>query len=304
MIRFERHPNNLYVYKPDKRSIKNQPRLQLLNTVEENKSFYTQRQFDQAKRARDLYHALGTPSLHDFKAMLRMNTMANNPVTSKDIKIAEKRFGSDIGALKVKTTRRAPLNLTVVDESEDDSDDNNDLTVVNESKHDSHEENEEVPAGEPDDDPIEVLDEDEQSSVEESNPSTNNDKEVSNEEEEIETAMKTRSGRVIKPPSKLTMVNHLFTQAHRHQGEYLIETARIIAMVMCCVNDMAVNPHKQNWQFIQTYSLAKGLKKFGQRGHDAAFGEMKQLHNRVVFVPTSIDSLTSLERKGAMESLS
>jgi hypothetical protein len=196
-------------------------------------------------------------------------------------------------------------NLTVVDESEDDSDDNDDLTVVNESKNDS-DDNEEVPANEPNDDPDdpdEVSDEDEQSSVKESNPSTDNDKEVSDEEEETEMAMKTRSGRVIKPPSRLTMVNHLFTQAHPHREEYSIETARIIAMVMCRVNDMAVNPHKQNCQFIQTYSLSKGLKKFGQRGHDAAFGEMKQLHNRVVFVPTSIDSLTSLERKRAMESL-
>ena len=67
VIRFERHPNDLYVYKPNKRSIKIQPRLQLLNTVEENKSVYTQRQFDQAKRAGDLYHALGTPLLHDSK---------------------------------------------------------------------------------------------------------------------------------------------------------------------------------------------------------------------------------------------
>jgi hypothetical protein len=82
--------------------------VQLLNTMEENKSFYTQRQFDQAKRARDLYHALGTPSLKDFKAMLRMNTVTNNPITTEDIKVAERIFGPDIGALKGKTTRRKP----------------------------------------------------------------------------------------------------------------------------------------------------------------------------------------------------
>jgi hypothetical protein len=76
--------------------------------VEENKSFYTQRQFERAKRARDLYHALGTPSINDFKAMLRMNTITNNPVTTEDIKIAEKIFGLDIKALQGKTTRRRP----------------------------------------------------------------------------------------------------------------------------------------------------------------------------------------------------
>jgi hypothetical protein len=57
--------------------------------MDENKSFYTQRQFDQAKRAQDLYHALGTPSIEDFKAMLRMNTVANNPVTTEDVKTLE-----------------------------------------------------------------------------------------------------------------------------------------------------------------------------------------------------------------------
>jgi hypothetical protein len=81
---------------------------QLLNSVEENKSFYTERQFEQAKMARDLYHAMGTPSISDFKAMLWMNVIGNNPVTTEDIKIADKIFGPDIGALKGKTTRRKP----------------------------------------------------------------------------------------------------------------------------------------------------------------------------------------------------
>lgn len=83
-VRFNRLGNNLYVYKPPINNYIN--KAQLLNTVEENKSFYTQRQFDRAKRARDLYHALGTPSIHDFKAMLRMNSINNNPVTTEDRK--------------------------------------------------------------------------------------------------------------------------------------------------------------------------------------------------------------------------
>jgi hypothetical protein len=50
----------------------------------------------------------GTPSINDFKTILRINTITNNPVTTKDIKIAEKIFGPDIGALKGKTTRCEP----------------------------------------------------------------------------------------------------------------------------------------------------------------------------------------------------
>ncbi|KAI2501816.1 Reverse transcriptase (RNA-dependent DNA polymerase) [Fragilaria crotonensis] len=62
--------------------------------------------FKRARRARDLYHALGTPSINDFKAMLQMNILTNNPVTTDDIKIAKKIFGPDIGAFKGKGTQR------------------------------------------------------------------------------------------------------------------------------------------------------------------------------------------------------
>ena len=37
-----------------------------------------------------------------------MNTIGNNPVTTKDVQLAEKIFGKDIGALKGKTTRQQP----------------------------------------------------------------------------------------------------------------------------------------------------------------------------------------------------
>jgi hypothetical protein len=64
---------------------------------------------DKAKQARELYHALGIPSIQDFKAILCMNLIANNPVTTKDIEIAKEIFGPDIGSLKGKTTRRKPV---------------------------------------------------------------------------------------------------------------------------------------------------------------------------------------------------
>jgi hypothetical protein len=50
-------------------------------------------QVDQAKQAHALYHAIGTSSVPDFEAILRMNMISKNPVTT----------GPDIGALKGKT---------------------------------------------------------------------------------------------------------------------------------------------------------------------------------------------------------
>lgn len=80
-----------------------------LDSVEENKLWFTPRQVELAKKARTLYHALGTPSLKDFKAIVTMNGVRNLPITIQDIERAELIFGPDIGALKGKTTRAKPL---------------------------------------------------------------------------------------------------------------------------------------------------------------------------------------------------
>jgi hypothetical protein len=80
----------------------------MMNTVEEHKQFFTNRQLATAYMARVLYHALGTPSVHDFNATIIMNAIKNNPVTLEDVKISEMIFGSDIGRIKDKTTRINP----------------------------------------------------------------------------------------------------------------------------------------------------------------------------------------------------
>ena len=45
------------------------------------------------------------------------------------------------------------------------------------------------------------------------------------------------------------------------------------------------------------------MKKFGQKDRQAAFKEMKQLHDQLVFKPIRVEELTPLEKKRAMESL-
>jgi hypothetical protein len=50
---------------------------------------------------------------------------------------------------------------------------------------------------------------------------------------------------------------------------YTEEYAKIIATTMT----------NMNYIFAQTYSLARGIKVFGDRGLKAAYNEMKQLHD-------------------------
>jgi hypothetical protein len=105
-VKFTKMDQSLYIFKP--RITKSTKGNQFVNTVNENKEFFTTQQFEKAKQARELYHALGTPFLQDFKAILQMNLIANNPVTNVDIDIAEEIFGPDIGSLKGKTTKKKP----------------------------------------------------------------------------------------------------------------------------------------------------------------------------------------------------
>jgi hypothetical protein len=83
----------------------------LVTTVTENKSGYTQRQFERAKEARRLYHIVGTPTVENFKSLLQMNVIKNCPVTTEDVNVAEKIFGKDISSLKGKWTRRKPKSV-------------------------------------------------------------------------------------------------------------------------------------------------------------------------------------------------
>ena len=52
--------------------------------------------------------------------------------------------------------------------------------------------------------------------------------------------------------------------------------------------------------FVETFMLKQGLKKFGQRGHDSIFGEMKQLHQRAIGEAAELqnDQAVSVMEKG------
>ena len=59
----------------------------------------------------------------------------------------------------------------------------------------------------------------------------------------------------------------------------------------------------KEFQLIQTYSLGKGLKKFGDRATKATMKEMGQIDARGSFKPIHPSTLTELEKKRVMESL-
>jgi hypothetical protein len=59
---------------------------------------------------------------------------------------------------------------------------------------------------------------------------------------------------------------------------------------------------RQGASFAQQYLLNKGLKVFGQKGHDASMKEMDQLHRRS-FTPASIKKMTPVEQRKAQQAL-
>ena len=114
-IKFKCNPEGLYQYnvpKSYKDSLEQGQRTKgtsnMIASIAENRKGYTQRQFERAKVARNLYHIVGTPTIENYKALLRMNIIKNCPVTVEDITIAEKIFGPDMSSLKGKSTRRKP----------------------------------------------------------------------------------------------------------------------------------------------------------------------------------------------------
>jgi hypothetical protein len=115
IIKFECSPSGLYQYLVSngyqqglKEDQKEDSTSNLISTVAENRKGYTLRQFKRAKEARKLYHIVGTPTMNNFKSLLRMNVIQNCPVTVEDVNISEKIFGPDMSSLKGKSTMCKP----------------------------------------------------------------------------------------------------------------------------------------------------------------------------------------------------
>jgi hypothetical protein len=101
-VKFKCDPEGLYTFEVSNKYLKNESHL--IKTVKENRVGYTQRQFEQAKRARELYLIVGMPTIETFKTLIKMNAIRNCPVTMEDVNIAKKIFGADMLSLKGKLT--------------------------------------------------------------------------------------------------------------------------------------------------------------------------------------------------------
>jgi hypothetical protein len=102
IIKFNKLSNSLYGTTPKTTTvdIKNTTPMQLPNTTKEHISFLTPRQIERSKCARKLHEAMGAPTTDDLKAMVRMNLIKDNEVTTEDINLAVCAFGPDVSTIK------------------------------------------------------------------------------------------------------------------------------------------------------------------------------------------------------------
>jgi hypothetical protein len=108
MVRvFNQSPKGLY-YLDTKAD---QVHVTMVNTVEDNGTKYSQRDYSKAELARKIQKIIGRPSTKTFLSIVDNNLLPNCPVTRDDIIAAERIFGPEVGSLKGKTVRKASATV-------------------------------------------------------------------------------------------------------------------------------------------------------------------------------------------------
>jgi hypothetical protein len=88
-----------------------------------------------------------------------------------------------------------------------------------------------------------------------------------------------------------------------HQ-KYNVSEAQVYAMVLMLLREGVMSTTTQSGvQFVTTYTLKRGIKKFGDKAVQATHKEMKQMVDRECFHPIHKSSLNETEGKRVLESL-
>lgn len=125
---------------------------------------------------------------------------------------------------------------------------------------------------------------------------TRSENETPNNEPTTELRRGTRERR---PPTRLNLL-----QAGDEQRSYKTEEAGALATIISQMNErMAVTNFVQGDQHVVTYSLKKGIEKFGRKGEEAIAKEINQQIERKCFVPVKVEDITRQERNNAIGSL-
>jgi hypothetical protein len=82
--------------------------------------------------------------------------------------------------------------------------------------------------------------------------------------------------------------------------EYGSNKAMLIARF---IQDITMNVNKHRESFAQQYMLQKGLKVFGNKGHEALMKEIGQLHKRTCIAPLKVKEMKPSKRKKAQIAL-
>ena len=110
LIKFPETEDGLYAIDMDEKANNtNENEKSMVITTKDIDHLYTKKQKMRALRAKDLHHALGSPSTYDLKAIITQNLIQDNPITIEDVDLATQIFGADIGCLKGKSTRKKPI---------------------------------------------------------------------------------------------------------------------------------------------------------------------------------------------------
>jgi hypothetical protein len=102
---------------------------------------------------------------------------------------------------------------------------------------------------------------------------------------------------------QLECCHNLVAQVKPDEDEILEYGSNKAMLFARFIQDITVNVNKHGASFVQQYMLQKGLKVFGNKGHEALMKEIDQLHKRICFAPFKVKEMKPSKRKKAQMAL-